>query len=173
MSDTDPPIAVQACDSCGGLALAEDRVVCCGERMEPASERTAAEPSLAELMRTVFDMSETEFDVCLCVMETGEVTASDLAEQTGFDRSIVTRHLNHLAEMGVIEKNRRLLERGGHVYVYTPTDEATVRANLTASFLEWTRVAAARLAELDREKVESIAASDADGEPQWRIYHEE
>lgn len=172
VSDSDASVAVQACDTCGGVAVADGDVVCCGEQMAAAGDAPAdADPTLGTVLRTVFDMSETELDVCLCVMEAGEVTASDLAEETGFDRSIVTRHLNHLAELGVIDKNRRLLERGGHVYVYTPTDESTVRDRLQGEFLEWVRVASTRLAALDREKVESLAGTDG-AEPRWRIYHE-
>lgn len=139
---------------------------------EGASNDNGDGPSLADLLSSVFDMSESELEVCLCVMEAGEVTVSDLAADIDYDRSIVARHLNHLADLGVVRKNRRLLDGGGHVFVYTPVDPATVRASLQEHFMSWARDASERLSELNREKVENIADTAGD-EPQWRIFHEE
>jgi predicted transcriptional regulator len=174
VSNADAPVNVLECATCGNVAVARETVTCCGEAMGASSDAgtDAAGPSLAELLGTVFGMSETEFEVCLCVMEAGAVTVSELAEQTDYDRSIVTRHLNHLADLGVVGKNRRLLEQGGHVYVYTPQDEKAVRASLGRQFHTWLRGAAARLGELDREKVESLADTGT-GDPQWKIFHEQ
>ena len=174
MSNADAPVNVLECATCGNVAVAREAVTCCGEAMGASNDAATdvAGPSLEELLRTVFEMSETEFQVCLCVMEAGGVTVSELAEQTDYDRSMITRHLNHLADLGVVEKNRRLLEQGGQVYVYTPRDEATVKASLGQQFHTWLRGAAARLGELDREKVESLADTGA-GDPQWTVFYEQ
>jgi predicted transcriptional regulator len=131
-----------------------------------------AEPDLETLLRTVFGMSETELEICLCVMENGEVTVQELADAVDYDRSVVTRHLNHLADLEVIEKRRQLLKSGGHVYVYTPVDADAIRARFRQLFLAWVASATESLADLRREKVESVVETAVE-EPQWRIFREE
>lgn len=120
------------------------------------ADAAVVEPSLETLLKTVFGMSKAELEVCLCVMEDGEVTVSELTERVAVDRSVVARHLSDLVEIGVVERERRLLRQGGHVYVYTPVSEATVRSRLTASFAAWVEDAAAELDSVSREKVEAI-----------------
>ena len=110
-------------------------------------------PTLETMVRTVFGMSETELDVCLCVMEAGEGTVSELADRVDYDRSVVARHLGHLVDLGVLERRRRLLEAGGQVYVYVPNDEDVVRRRLRGAFLAWVEDATALVETLGREKV--------------------
>jgi predicted transcriptional regulator len=130
-----------------------------------------SQPSLDDVMRTVFGMSETELDVCLCVMEGGEQTVAELADRIDYDRSVVSRHLNHLAELGVVTKQRRLRKEGGQVYVYSPTDPASVRRNLAAAFVVWAQEATSLIQSLSREKAEAMVERDTQ-DPQWQIYQE-
>ncbi|WP_336338260.1 helix-turn-helix domain-containing protein [Haloarcula brevis] len=162
------------CATCGGVGIGDTRPECCDGPMETVgtAETAAAEPSLETLLRTVFDMSGTELDVCLCVMEGGELTVAELAERIGYDRSVVARHLNHLAEFGVVEKRRRIRPAGGHVYVYTPQPPDVVRERLRGEFLAWVRLATVQLDGLQREKVEAIADAGTD-ERQWTVFQEE
>jgi predicted transcriptional regulator len=162
------------CATCGGVGIGDNRPECCGGPMDAVETGDAAvdEPSLETLLRTVFDMSGTELDVCLCVMEGGELTVAELAEQIGYDRSVVARHLNHLADFGVVEKRRRIRPAGGHVYVYTPQPPEVVRERLRGEFLSWVRLATAQLGGLQREKVEAIADAGTD-ERQWTVFQKE
>lgn len=162
------------CTECGTVALGPGTVECCAGRMTPVDgDLDGVEaPSLDELLRAVFDMSGTELDVCLCVMEGGEQTVKDLAARVDYDRSVVARHLNHLVDLGVVEKRRRLLEGGGHAYLYSPEPPEVVRRQFRRLFLAWVRDGGTHIDELRREKVEAIVASDAD-DPQWQIYLEE
>ena len=161
------------CDSCGNLGIGQEGIICCDTAMTRVSDENigVSEPSLNQLMRTVFDMSETELDICLCVMEGGEQTVAELAEQIDYDRSVVSRHLNHLADLGVVDKQRRILKEGGQVYVYTPNDPAAVRRNLLGAFIFWVQGATSLIDSLSREKVEAIVKTDAE-DPQWKIYQE-
>ncbi|WP_424002452.1 ArsR family transcriptional regulator [Haloarcula salina] len=160
------------CVICDGVALASEPPRCCGEAMATVEPTDAiVDPSLETLTRTVFEMSGTELEICLCVMAGGELTVAELAEQIEYDRSVVARHLNHLADLGVVEKRRRIRPAGGHVYVYTPRDPETVRARLREAFLSWVGLAAGQLDGLTREKVESIAESET-GERRWRVFQE-
>jgi predicted transcriptional regulator len=129
------------------------------------------QPSRKQLMRTVFDMSESELDICLCVMEGGEQTVAELSEQVNYDRSLVSRHLNHLVDLGVIEKRRLLRQEGGQVYIYAPNGPEVVRQNLSMGFLKWLQEANTLINSITREKVESMVEADTT-EPQWKIYQE-
>lgn len=162
------------CDTCGNVGIGSGEIVCCAGPMQPVEDPPGDpvdEPSLEDLLRTVFDMSSTELDICLCVMEGGEQTVKELAELTDYDRSVVSRHLNHLVELGVLEKQRQLLREGGFVYVYSPKGEDAVRRNLERRFLAWLEASFGQLDALRREKVEGIVESDAS--TQWKIYREE
>jgi predicted transcriptional regulator len=182
MRTSDDATGLFECETCGnvglGLGHGPDRgeIRCCDRPMRAADaagvDTTAAsDPTLDDLMGTVFDMSDTELELCLCVMEGGDLTVTELAARTEYDRSVVTRHLNHLADLGVVEKRRRLLERGGQVYVYTPADPETVRHTLRGVFLRWVARASDRLDDLRREKVESMVERDG-REPQWKLFRE-
>ena len=170
MVPADPPDLL-SCDECGNVAVGTGRITCCEATMTPREPVASVdEPELADLLHDVFEMSDTELEVCLRVMEGGTTSVNELAERTGYDRSVVSRHLNHLASLGVVEKQRRLIERGGHVYVYRPVAPEVVREQLTAAFATWIRGATEQIATLRKEKVESIAAAD---EPAWKLFREE
>ncbi len=165
-------VDVFECGSCGNVAVGDGGPTCCGDPMSTVETDPVVEPpTLDELLRTVFDMSDAALDICLCVMEGGEQTVQELADRTDYDRSVAARHLNHLVELGVLEKRRQLLKEGGHVYVYSPKSAETVRRGFERQFLLWIAGAAGQLEELRREKVEGIV--DGADEAQWQLYHEE
>jgi len=170
MVPADPPDLL-SCDHCGNVAVGNGRITCCEATMTPTDPVDSVdEPELGDLLRDVFGMSDTELEVCLCVMEGGTMSVNELAEQIEYDRSVVARHLNHLAALGVVEKQRRLIEQGGHVYVYEPVAPDVVRERLTLAFTTWVRGATERIGTLRREKVESIA--DDGGESAWKLFRE-
>ena len=170
MPPSDSP-ELLSCNRCGTVAIGNGPVTCCEATMAPAdSADPVTDPEVEDLLRHVFGMSDAELEICLCVMEGGPVSANDLAERTEYSRSAVSQHLNHLAALGVVEKQRRLIEQGGHVYVYLPVDPETVRQRLTVAFATWVRGATDRITALTRDKVASIP----DGEnPAWKLFREE
>ncbi|MFB6089943.1 MAG: helix-turn-helix domain-containing protein [Halobellus sp.] len=157
MARADPPELVR-CPDCDALAVGATDATCCGESMEPVGPGAPVdEPSLETLLDTVFGISDTELELCLCVMEGGEVTVSELADRVDVDRSVVARHLSDLVDLGLVERERRLLRQGGHVYVYAPVPEATVRDRLATAFAAWVEAAATELDAVSREKIEAMA----------------
>jgi len=171
MPPEEPP-ELRSCDRCGNVAVGSKPITCCETTMTPAEPVDAiAKPDLAAILRHVFQMSDTELEVCLCVMEGGTLTVTELAAQIEYDRSVISRHLNHLAELGVVEKQRRLIRQGGHVYVYRPVPPETVRKQLTAAFITWVQGATEEIGTLRQEKVASIA--DGDDEPAWTLFRED
>ncbi|UIP00950.1 MarR family transcriptional regulator [Halobaculum sp. CBA1158] len=128
------------------------------------------EVDLDEVLRVVFGMSPAELDVCLCIMEGGPSTVADLTARVEYERTVVSRHLNHLADLGVLEKRRQILDQGGDVYVYSPVPPAVVRDRFHRSFLRWAAEATARLDDLSRQKVEGIVRSSSNDE--WTVFRE-
>lgn len=172
MVDGEDTPRVFECPSCGNLGLGHGDVRCCDGSMEPVPATPALdEPTLEEVLRVVFDVSDTELEICLCVMDGDGLTVAELADRIGYDRSVVARHLTHLAELGVVERRRQILEQGGHVYVYTPVPEERVRRQFSRAFAAWVREAFEVVGTIQREKVESIAETDA--EPAWEIIREQ
>ena len=170
--DSDQSPTLLSCDRCGNLAVGSGSVTCCAATMTPAEPVDAvAEPELDDLLRDIFQMSDSELDVCLCVMEGGTMSVNELTERIDYDRSVVARHLNHLAALGVVEKQRRLIEQGGHVYVYRPVDPATVRERLMAAFVTWVQSATEEIVTLREEKVADIAGIE--DEPTWTLFRDE
>lgn len=129
-------------------------------------------PELEGLLRFVFGMSLSELDVCLCVMEVGETTIREVAERLDVDRSLVSRHLNHLVEVGVLEKRRRIRKGGGHVYLFTPNSVEEVRQGFKLGLYAWMEEALQQVDTLSREKVESMV-DRTDEVDEWRIYADE
>lgn len=169
--DPEQPPALVSCDSCGNLAVGTGSIICCEATMTAAEPVNAvAEPELETLLADIFQMSDAELEVCLCVMEGGTMTVRELADRIDYDRSVVSRHLNHLADLGVVEKQRRLIEQGGHVYVYRPVDPETVRERLTAAFVTWVQSATAEIGTLREKKVADI--TDIDDEPAWTLFRD-
>ena len=169
--DPSEPAQLLSCDHCGNLAIGSGSITCCATEMtatEPVE--SVDDPSLEDLLRGVFGISDTELEVCLCVMEGGTMTVNELAERIEYDRSVISRHLNDLAALGVIKKQRRLIEQGGHVYVYQPVAPDAVREQLLAAFVSWVHGATNQIMTLQQEKIESIA--DTDDEPAWKLFRE-
>ena len=89
--DMDSPPTLLSCDSCGNLAVGSGTVTCCAATMtEPEPVDAVADPTLEALLRDVFQMSDAELDVCLCVMEGGTMTVTELATEVVYDRSVVS-----------------------------------------------------------------------------------
>lgn len=107
MAFSDVELAVYRCESCGNYQLGTAAVRCCGDAMTEVDDTVPIDsPDEEELVQTVFDISETELEVCRCLMAEPEITVEELAEMVDRDRSVVTRHLNHLTNLGLVENSR-------------------------------------------------------------------
>ena len=168
--------AIMECPDCETITLGrdDDRSQCCEHPLRPVEtgDHEVESPALENLLGMVFGMNETELDVCLCVMDVGEATTSDIAAELDVDRSHVSRHLNHLVDLGVLEKRERLLEDGGRVNVYTPASLETVRRNFTIGLIAWFTEAVDVIEGLSREKVEAIEKL-SDRPSELTIYHKD
>lgn len=174
MTDGNRPFEVTECESCGAIAVAQPHASACEAEMQPVRARNEGvrAPDLETLVTAVFGMSPTELEVCICVMREGETTTSGLAETLGYDRSVISRHLNHLTDLGVLEKRRLIRKTGGHVYVYSPVDLEDIQRHFKLGLFTWLTDAIDLIEELNREKVEAIAETIEAGS-EWRVYADE
>ena len=84
------------------------------------------QPTFEEVLTCVFGIQRHESRTYLTLLDHPSSTVEELAEQLDRDRSNVNRSLSTLQEKGLAERERRLLDGGGHVYQYsaTPLPEA-------------------------------------------------
>ena len=155
---------VHECGNCGSVAFGDVPTTCCDEPMEAVEANPIVSPDLKTVLREVFGISETGLDVCLCIMEDGEATAAEIAERLGIDRSTVGRQLNHLTDIGLLEKRQQLLEDGGYVHVYSPVPVEEVRKRLTVGLYAWVEGALDLVENVNREKVKALTRADGEGD---------
>lgn len=155
--------AVYECGTCGTVAFGDPTECCENGTMARVEETPVKRPDLAVVLRDVFGISETGLKVCICLMEEGESTANDIADLLGIDRSTVGRQLNHLTEVGVLDKRQRLLTDGGYVHVYSPVPVEEVRERLAAGLFAWASEALELVEHIERRKLDALARADGDG----------
>jgi len=170
---------VYECRSCDNYVLStagESEMTCCGGTLDKVGEKegaTVEEPETRTLFKQVFDMTETEMDICLCVMDEGEATANDISDALGVERSVVSRYANHLVEVGFLHKSERNLREGGRVHIYTHASPEEVTRSLTLGFYRWAADATKLIDEFERKKMEQMAEADGgekeqkEGEVYW------
>jgi predicted transcriptional regulator len=175
----DPAFAVYECGTCDNYVLstaADSEMTCCGGPLEKVDDEGASirSPETKPLFKQAFGMTETEMDICLCVMDEGEATANDISEALDIERSVVSRYANHLVEVGFLHKSERNLREGGRVHVYTHATGEEVTRSLTLGFYRWAAEATRLIDEFGREKMEHMAEADdaEEGEDGVGVYWE-
>ncbi|WP_049923476.1 MarR family transcriptional regulator [Halopiger djelfimassiliensis] len=155
MASTDVELAVYRCESCGDYRLGTAVMTCCGDAMAEVDDDDVpvGSPDEAKLMQTVFDISETELEVCRCLMAEPEITIKELTEMVDRDRSVVTRHLTHLVDLGLVEKRSRVLSDGGRVNVYSHRSVDAVRRQFKLGLYTWMIDAVDVIDDLSEEKI--------------------
>jgi predicted transcriptional regulator len=95
------------------------------------------EPGFEDVLACVFDIQEHEVRTFLTLREHPDSTVAELADQLDRDRSNVNRSLSTLREKGLAERERRLLDGGGHVYQYAATPLPEARELMHDTLDEW------------------------------------
>jgi predicted transcriptional regulator len=95
------------------------------------------EPGFEEVMACVFGVQRHEGRTYLTLRENPGSTVAELADILERDRSNVNRSLSTLLEKGLAERQRRLLDSGGHVYQYTATPVDEARELMHRTLDEW------------------------------------
>ena len=96
------------------------------------------EPGLEDVLACVFDIQRHEVRTYLTLLDEPGSTVEELAGSLDRDRSNVNRSLSTLREKGLTDRERRLLDSGGHVYQYTATPLDEARELMHETLDEWT-----------------------------------
>ena len=95
------------------------------------------EPAFQRVMECVFGVREHESRTYVVLIEMPGSTVGELAADLDRDRSNVNRSLSTLAEKGLIERERRLLDGGGYVYQYYPIPVSEAKELMHEAVDEW------------------------------------
>jgi predicted transcriptional regulator len=96
-----------------------------------------SEPGFEEVLRCVFGIQSHEARLYLELLNAPDSTVAELAETVDRDRSNVNRGLTTLLEKGLVDRRRRLLDSGGHVYQYRATPPEDARELMHETLDEW------------------------------------
>ena len=111
------------------------------------------EPTFQDVLACVFGIQNHEVRTYLTLLDHPGTTVEELAERLERDRSNVNRSLATLREKGLAERQRRLLDGGGHVYQYSATPLAEARDLMHETLDAW--------AEYVHERIDEFGADDA------------
>jgi predicted transcriptional regulator len=95
------------------------------------------EPGFEDVLACVFDIQNHEVRTYLRLLEHPGSTVAELAEVLDRDRSNVNRSLSTLREKGLADRERRLLDGGGHIYQYSATPLPEARELMHETLDEW------------------------------------
>lgn len=154
---------VYECPDCDNVVLAigqdEPPMSCHGQPMEPVTEvnMRVEPPDIREVLLQAFGLPKAGLDICLCVVGEGPASASEVAELLGYDRSTVTRYLNTLVDLGLLQRSELNREQGGVVNVYHSIDIEQMRRDTLIGFYIWAGEAAALIEDANLKKEEYLA----------------
>lgn len=95
------------------------------------------EPAFEEVLSCVFGIQRHESQTYLTLLEQPRSTVAELAAEQDRDRSNVNRSLSTLMERELVDRERRLLDGGGHVYQYVPVPLPEAKEMMHETLDEW------------------------------------
>jgi predicted transcriptional regulator len=151
------------CRDCDNVVLALGRddppMSCHGEPMSRVTdcEMTVNPPDVRQVLLQAFGLPKAGLDICLCVIGDGPLSANELAEQLGYDRSTVARYLNKLVDLGLLRRAELNREGGGVVNVYHSVDLERMRRETLVGFYVWAGEAASLIEDANLTKQDYLA----------------
>jgi predicted transcriptional regulator len=146
---------VSECDNVVLLVGNDDPPMSCHDQpMERVTEvdMSIKPPDVRQVLLQAFGLPKAGLDICLCVIGEGPLSANEVAEQLGYDRSTVTRYLNKLVELGLLRRSELNREGGGVVKVYHSVDLERMRRETLIGFYVWAGEAASLIEDANLTK---------------------
>lgn len=146
------------CPDCDNVVLAlgrdEPPMSCHDKPMERVTDlnMSVQPPDVKQVLLQAFGLPKAGLDICLCVIGEGPLSANEVAESLGYDRSTVTRYLNKLVELGLLKRAELNREEGGVVNVYHSVDLERMRRETLVGFYVWAGEAAALIEDANLTK---------------------
>jgi predicted transcriptional regulator len=160
---SDASYSVFECPECDnvvlGLGQDDPPLSCHGEEMREVQtcDMTVKPPELRQVLLDAFGLPKAGLDICLCVIGEGPLSASEVAEELDYDRSTVTRYLNKLVDLGLLQRSELNREGGGIVNVYHSIDLSEMRRETLVGFAIWAGEAASLIEEANLTKQDYLA----------------
>lgn len=161
MEQGEGPVEAYVCGQCGSVAVGV-QCACHGGEMEPVDAAGVVDPELSTLLRHVFGISPTGIEICVYLMDEDRSTIDGLSGELDVDRSTVSRQLDRLTALGVVERHAQSLAEGGQRYEFSHAPPSRVKKRLREALLQWATDALAVLEDVNRRKLEA-ANGDGDG----------
>jgi len=149
---------VYECRECDTVVLALGRddppLSCHGDPMVRVTEpeMSVEPPDVRQVLFQAFGLPKAGLDICLCVIGEGPLSANEVAETLGYDRSTVTRYLNELVDLGLLRRSELNREGGGVVNVYHSVDLERMRRETLVGFYVWAGEAASLIEDANLTK---------------------
>ncbi|MFC4247833.1 MarR family transcriptional regulator [Natribaculum luteum] len=153
------------CPDCDNVVLVLGRddppMSCHDEPMERVTdiEMSVRPPDVRQVLLQAFGLPKAGLDICLCVIGEGPLSANEVAETLGYDRSTVTRYLNKLVDLGLLRRSELNREKGGVVNVYHSVDLERMRRETLIGFYVWAGEAAALIEDANLTKQDYLEAN--------------
>ncbi|MEF8894356.1 MarR family transcriptional regulator [Halodesulfurarchaeum sp.] len=150
------------CPDCDNIVLAlgrdEPPMSCHDKPMEVVTdvEMSVKPPDVKQVLLQAFGLPKPGLDICLCVIGEGPLSANEVAESLGYDRSTITRYLNKLVALGLLERSELNREEGGVVNVYHSVDLEQMRRETLIGFYLWAGEAATLIEDANLTKQEYL-----------------
>lgn len=119
--------------------------------LEPGSDTPVqpVDPDIEHVMKCVFGIKPHELRLYRTLSSRPGSTVSELASVLERDESSVNRSLSTLAELDLLDRERRLLEGGGYVYQYYTGPSVDAKRRLQAGLEEWVTLVSEEVESLD------------------------
>ena len=153
---------VSDCDNVVLVVGNDDPPMSCHDRpMERVTEvdMSVKLPDVRQVLLQAFGLPKAGLDICLCVIGEGPLSANEVAEQLGYDRSTVTRYLNKLVDLGLLRRSELNREGGGVVKVYHSVDLGRMRRETLIGFYVWAGEAASLIEDANLTKQDYLEAN--------------
>lgn len=153
---------IYECPDCDNVVLVvgrDDPPMSCHDRpMERVTEldMRVKPPDVRQVLLQAFGLPKAGLDICLCVIGEGPLSANEVAEKMGYDRSTVTRYLNTLVDLGLLRQSELNREGGGVVNVYHSIDLERMRRETLVGFYVWAGEAASLIEDANLQKEEYL-----------------
>ena len=148
-----------------GIGRDDPLMSCHDEPMKRVTdvEMSVKPPDVKQVLLQAFGLPKAGLDICLCVIGEGPLSANEVAESLGYDRSTITRYLNTLVELGLLRRSELNREAGGVVNVYHSVDLERMRRDTLIGFYVWAGEAAALIEDANVTKQDYLD-ENPDGE---------
>jgi predicted transcriptional regulator len=147
--------SVSDCDNVVLVVGSDDPPMSCHDKpMERVTQldMSVKTPDVRQVLLQAFGLPKAGLDICLCVIGEGPLSANEVAERLGYDRSTVTRYLNKLVELGLLRRSELNREGGGVVKVYHSVDLERMRHETLIGFYVWAGEAASLIEDANLTK---------------------